>query len=158
MQVRLQNSLETLDSDLQREKSISLDASLNEKRIIEEKNELLKTEQELSQTEVKSQSELNQSKDSLKHLQVQLDEVIKEIEGYIDSDKKLSKDLFEKLKKIVNQITSSQEQYASTYGKNESIKSDSIKRRERIKNIDIELENWKNLKTNSDKMINEFGL
>jgi chromosome segregation protein len=157
LQVRLQNSLETLDSDLQREKSISLDASLNEKRIIEEKNELLKTEQELSQTEVKSQSELNQSKDSLKHLQVQLDEVIKEIEGYIDSDKKLSKDLFEKLKKIVNQITSSQEQYASTYGKNESIKSDSIKRRERIKNIDIELENWKNLKTNSDKMINELN-
>ena len=47
--------------------------------------------------------------------------------------------------------------YASTYGKNESIKSDSIKRRERIKNIDIELENWKNLKTNSDKMIKELN-
>ena len=61
---------------MQREKSISLDASLNEKRIIEEKDELLKTEQELSQTEVKSQSELNQSKASLKQLQLQLDEVI----------------------------------------------------------------------------------
>ena len=44
----------------------------------------------------------------------------------------------------------------SNYGKNESIKSDSIKRRERIKNIDIELENWKNLKTNSDKMMKEL--
>jgi chromosome segregation protein len=157
LQIKLQNSLETLDSDLQREKSISLDASLNEKRIIEEKDELLKTEQELSQTEVRSQSELNQSKASLKQLQAQLDEVIKEIESYIDSDKKLSKDLFEKLKKIVNQITSSQEQYASTYGKNETIKSDSIKRRERIKNIDVELENWKNLKANSDQMIKELN-
>ena len=157
LQIKLQNSLETLDLDLQREKSISLDASLNEKRILGEKDELLKTEQKLSQTEVKSQSELNKSKASLQQLQIQLDEIINEIEGYIDSDKKLTKDIFEKLKKIVNQITSSQEQYASTYGKNESIKSDSIKRRERIKNIDVELENWKNLKTNSDKMINELN-
>jgi chromosome segregation protein len=157
LQIKLQNSLETLDSDLQREKSISLDASLNEKRILEEKDELLKTEHKLTQTEVKSQSELNQSKASLQQLQTQLDEIIIEIESYIDSDKKLTKDLFEKLKKTVNQITSSQEQYASNYGKNESIKSDSIKRRERIKNIDVELENWKNLKTNSDKMIKELN-
>ena len=157
LQIKLQNSLETLDSDLQREKSISLDASLNEKRIIEEKDELLKTEQELSKTEVKSQSELNQSKASLQQLQFQLDKIINEIEGYIDSDKKLTKDLFQQLKKTVNQITSSQEQYATTYGKNETIKSDSIKRRERIKNIDIELENWKNLKTNSDKMVKELN-
>jgi len=157
LQVKLQNSLETLDSDLNREKSISLDASLNEKRILEEKNELLKTEKELSETEVKSQKNLNLSKTSLQQLQGQLDGVINEIEGYIDSEKKLTRDLFEKLKKIVNQITLSQEQYASTYGKNESIKSDSIKRRERIKNIDVELENWKNLKSNSDKMILELN-
>jgi|TARA_B110000914_G_scaffold225935_1_gene248309 chromosome segregation protein len=157
LQIKLQNSLETLDSDLEREKSISLDASLNEKRILEEKDELLKTEKELSQTEVKSQSDLNESKASLQQLNTQLDKTIKEIESYIDSDKKLTRNLFEQLKKIVNQITSSQEYYASTYGKNESIKSDSIKRRERIKNIDIELENWKNLKTNSDKMIKELN-
>ena len=157
LQIKLQKSLETLDSDLEREKSISLDASLNEKRILEEKDELLKTEKEISQTEVKSQTDLNQSKASLQQLQSQLDEVINEIESYIDSDKKLTRNLFDKLKKKVNQITSSQELYASTYGKNESIKSDSIKRRERIKNIDIELENWKNLKTNSNKMIKELN-
>ncbi len=157
LQIKLQKSLETLDSDLQREKSISLDASSNEKRILGEKDELLKTEKELSQTEIKSQSELNQSKTSLQQLRFQLDEIINEIEGYIDSDKKLSKGLFEKLKKIVNEITSSQEQYASTYGKYETIKSDSIKRRERIKNIDVELENWNSLKTSSDKMIQELN-
>ena len=157
LQIKLQKSLETLDLDLQREKSISLDSSLNEKRIFGEKNELLKTEKELSQTEVKSQSELNLSKSSLQQLRDQLDKIIDEIESYIDSDKKLTKDLFQRLKSIVNQITSSQEQYALVYGKNESIKSDSIKRRERIKNIDVELENWKNLKTNSDRMIDELN-
>ena len=51
----------------------------------------------------------------------------------------------------------SQEEYASIYGKNESIKSDSIKRKERINNIDIELENWKNLKSNSEKMLLELN-
>ena len=157
LQIKLQNSLETLNSDLEREKSISLDASLNEKRIFEEKNELLKTEKELSETEVRSQKDLDLSKAGLHELQGHLDEVINEIESYIDSKKTLTRELFEKLKKIVNQITSSQERYASTYGKNESIKSDSIKRRERIKNIDFELENWKNLKSNSDKMIKELN-
>jgi len=157
LQIKLQKSLETLDSDLQREQNISLDASSNEKRILGEKDELLKTEKELSQTELKSQSELNKSTTSLQQLKSQLDQVVNEIETYIDSEKKLTRDLFEKLKKIVNQITSSQEQYASTYGKYESIKSDSIKRRERIKNIDVELENWNSLKTNSDKMVKELN-
>ncbi len=157
IQIKLQNSLETLNSDLEREKSISLDASLNEKRILEEKNELLKTEKELSDTELRSEDEVKKSKNILEELQDKLEDLINEIEGYVDSEKKLTRDLFEKLKKIVGQITTSQEQYASIFGKNESIKSDSIKRRERIKNIDIELENWKNLKTNSDKMIGELN-
>jgi chromosome segregation protein len=157
LQIKLQNSLDTLDSDLEREKSISLDASLNGKRIREEKNELLKTEKEISGTELRSEKDLDQSKSILQKLQLHLDEIINDIESYIDSDKKLTRDTFEKLKKVVNQITTSQEQYASIYGKNESIKSDSIKRRERIKNIDVELENWKNLKTNSDEMIRELN-
>ena len=157
LQIKLQKSLETLDSDLGREKSIALDASLNEKRILEEKNELLKTENELSGKEKISEKDLDDSKLSLQKLQAELDEIIAEIETYIDSDKKLTRKLFERLKKTVNLITASQEKYASNYGRNESIKSDSIKRRERIKNIDIELENWKNLKTNSDKMINELS-
>jgi len=157
LQIKLQNSLDTLDSDLEREKSISLDASLNEKRILEEKNELLKTEKEISATELKSEQDLGRSKVGLQGFQAQLDRIINEIESYIDSDKKLTRELFEKLKRIVTQITTSQEQYASIYGKNESIKSDSIKRRERIKNIDVELENWKSLKTNSAKMISELN-
>ncbi len=157
LQIKLQKSLETLDSDLSREKSIALDASLNEKRILEEKNELLKTENELSDKEKISEKDLDESKNNLQKLQAELDEIIAEIETYIDSDKKLTRELFERLKRTVNLITASQEKYASNYGKNETIKSDSIKRRERIKNIDVELENWKNLKTNSDKMINELS-
>ena len=65
--------------------------------------------------------------------------------------------MFKELRQLVNKITASQEEYAEKYGKNKSIESDSIKRKERIKNIDIELENWRNLKTNSEKMISELN-
>ena len=156
LQERLQKSLETIDSDIAREKSISLDAALNEKRILEEKNELLNTEKQLLDTETVSANNVNRSREDLKNLQDKLDSLINEIEKYIDSEKKLTKDIFIKLKDLVNKITLSQEQYAAVYGKNESIKSDSIKRKERIKNIDTELENWKNLKSNSENMLLEL--
>ena len=158
LQQKLQSSLLTISSDIEREKSITLDASLNEKRIFEEKNELLITEKQLIETETVSTQNVKRSRGSLKDLQDQLEKLINTIEGYIDSDKKLTKELFAELKEIVNKITLSQEDYATIYGKNESIKSDSIKRKERIKNIDTELENWKNLKSNSEKMLTELNL
>ncbi len=154
---KIQNNLKTIDSDLEREKSITLDASLNEKRMLEEKNELLKTEKELFDTENKSKLDLDASSGNLKGLQVKLDNLISEIGTYIDTDRKISKEIFEELKQLVNKITSSQEEYAIYFGKNESIKSDSIKRKERISNIDQELENWKDLKLNSEKMILELA-
>ena len=158
LQQKLQSSLLTISSDIEREKSITLDASLNEKRIFEEKNELLITEKQLIETETVSTQNVKRSRGSLKDLQDQLEKLINTIEGYIDSDKKLTKELFAELKEIVNKITLSQEDYATIYGKNESIKSDSIKRKERIKNIDTELENWKNLKSNSEEMLTKLNL
>ena len=71
--------------------------------------------------------------------------------------KKAYKKIFSELKHLVKKITSSQEEYAEKYGKDKSIQSDSIKRKERIKNIDVELENWINLKSNSEKMISELS-
>ncbi len=153
---KIQNNLKTIDSDLEREKSISLDASLNEKRMLEEKNELLKTEKELFEIENKSKLDLDLSSGKLNDLKNKLDNLISEIGTYIETDRKLSKEIFEELKKLINMITSSQEEYAIYFGKNETIKSDSIKRKERISNIDQELENWKDLKLNSEKMILEL--
>ena len=83
--------------------------------------------------------------------------MINELEVLIDSDQKINKETFKVFKDLINKITISQEKYATCLGKNESIKSDSIKRKERIKNIDNELENWKNLKINSEKMIMELN-
>ena len=157
LQEKLEKSIKTIESDLEREKSISLDADLNERRISKEKEDLLNTENKLLDVETKSSKELQISKTELNKLQNQLDTLLDQIEDDIDNDKKLSKQTFKNLKQLVQKITLSQEEYAEKYGKNKSIESDSIKRKERIKNIDVELENWGNLKTNSKKMISELN-
>ncbi len=157
LQEKLEKSIKTVDSDLEREKSISLDADLNEKRVFKEKNDLLNTENKLLEVESKSSKELQISKSELDDLQNQLSIILDQIERDIDNNNKLSKESFRELKELVKKITSSQEKYAEKYGKNKSMESDSIKRKERIKNIDIELENWRNLKTNSEKMISELN-
>ncbi len=157
LQEKLEKSVKTIDSDLEREKSISLDADLNEKRVLKEKEDLLNTENKLLSVETSSSKELQLSKTQLNQLQNQLDVLLDQIEKDIDKNIQLSKEAFRDLKKLVKKITLSQEEYAEKYGKNKSIESDSIKRKERIKNIDIELENWRNLKTNSEKMISELN-
>ena len=48
---------------------------------------------------------------------------------------KTLKKTFKELKQLVKGITSSQEEYAEKFGKDKSIQSDSIKRKERIKNM-----------------------
>lgn len=157
LQEKLEKSIKTVESDLEREKSISLDADLNEKRISKEKEELLNTENKLLDVENNSSKELQVSKTVLDNLLNQLDAMLDLIEKNIDKGLKLSKETFKSLKQLVKKITLSQEEYAEKYGKNKSIESDSIKRKERIKNIDIEFENWRNLKTNSEKMISELN-
>ncbi len=46
-----------------------------------------------------------------------------------------------------------QENYADSYSKNQNIKNESLKRKERIKVIEKELESWKNLLSKSEKMV-----
>jgi len=204
LSIKLLNNIKVIQSDLEREKSISLDASLNEKRILEEKNELLKTEKQLFDIEKKSEIDLDVSKSDLKDQQIKLDsflgkklesidfkgqlKILKEFEEINNStiqnlkesnvdeaNRNLNKlndllknqiqniesidrnDLTINLRELISDITSSQEKYATSYGKNQTIRSDSIKRKERIKNIDQELENWKDLKLNSEKMILELS-
>ncbi len=65
--------------------------------------------------------------------------------------------VLEELNKLNHKIKISQESYAAAYSKNQTIKADSIKRQERIKNIDEENKNWKNLNSNSEKMVNELN-
>jgi chromosome segregation protein len=97
LQEKLEKSIKTIVSDLEREKSISLDAELNEKRVSKEKEELFKTENELLEVETSSSKELKESKSLLDSLQTKLDTMLDQIERDIDENKKLSKNSFKKL-------------------------------------------------------------
>jgi chromosome segregation protein len=90
-----------------------------------------------------SSSLINKTMDSLKTL-------VSKFESKINSQ------LLEELNKLNKKLKISQENYAAAYSKNQTIKTDSIKRQERIKNIDEEINNWKNLGSNSEKMMNEL--
>ena len=62
----------------------------------------------------------------------------------------------EQISEFTNKIKFTQDKYASALSKHEAIKTETIKRKERITNIDTEIQNWKNLKFNSEKMLKEL--
>ena len=59
----------------------------------------------------------------------------------------------DEITELTDKIKLAQEKYASALSKHNSIQTETIRRQERIKNIDIEIQNWKDLKFNSEKMI-----
>ena len=140
----IKKSLQTFDDDINREKGIIIDANSNEKRLKEEKNELIEIDSKYYETEKKSNQDLN------------------------DAKKKLDMEL-EKVKELINQNNIKDtinvldhfkifiDEYAESYSKNQNIKNESVKRNERINIIDKEIESWKNLLSNSEKMVTELS-
>ena len=63
----------------------------------------------------------------------------------------------EEINELTKKIKLAQKNYAYSLSKYESIKTETIKRQERIKNIETEIQNWKNLKFNSEKMSKELN-
>ena len=138
------NALSTIHEDIDREKSIIIDATSNEKRLKEEKKELIEIDSKYYDTEKKSNEDLNTTKNSLS---IEIDKIKDLIKNQQNNDAILALDNF---KTIIDQ-------YADSFSKNQSIKKESVKRNERIKSIDSEIESWRNLFINSDKMINQLN-
>ena len=140
----IKKSLTTIDEDIDREKSIVIDATSNEKRLKEEKNDLIEIDSKYYDTEKKSSEDLYTTKNTLKG---EIDK-IKELINAKKNEEAIS--LLENFKTII-------EAYADSYSKNQNIKNESIKRKERISIIDNEIESWKNLLINSEKMMNQLN-
>ena len=140
----IKKSLQTFDDDINREKGIVIDANSNEKRLKEEKSELIEIDSKYYETEKQSNEDLNNAKNKLT---LEIDK----IKDLINSEKKEEAiNTLEDSKKII-------EEYANTFSKNQNIKDESVKRNERISVIDKEIESWKNLLSNSEKMVNELS-
>ncbi len=72
----IKKSIGTLDDDIAREKGIIIDANSNEKRLKEEKTELIETDSKYFETEKLSNEELESAKNKLKEEQKAVDEVV----------------------------------------------------------------------------------
>jgi len=139
----IKKSLQTFDDDINREKGIVIDANSNEKRLKEEKNELIEIDSKYYETEKKSNEDLNEAQNKLNF-------EIDKIKDLINSQKNQEAiTVLDRCKIII-------EEYATSFSKNQNIKKDSIKRNERISIIDKEIESWKNLLSNSEKMVKEL--
>ncbi len=139
----IKKTLQTFEEDISREKGIVIDANSNEKRLKEEKNELIEIDSKYYDTEKQSDNDLTTSKEKL---QIEIEKV-KELINSQKNQEALS--ALDNCKMLI-------EAYAGSYSKNENIKKESVKRNERIKVIDTEIESWKNLLLNSEKMVTQL--
>jgi len=140
----IKETLKTFDDDINREKGIVIDAKSNEKRLKEEKNELIEVDSKYYETEKQSNTDLESSKNKLNK---EIDKV-KELINLKKTEEAIS---------VLDNCKITIEEYADSFSKNQNIKKDSIKRNERINIINKEIESWKNLLTNSERMVNEFS-
>ena len=139
----IKKTLQTFEEDIGREKGIVIDANSNEKRLKEEKNELIEIDSKYYETEKQSDNDLNTSKDKLQS-------EIEKVKELINSQKNQEAiSALDNCKLLI-------EAYAGSYSKNENIKKESVKRNERIKVIDTEIESWKNLLSNSEKKVSQL--
>jgi len=69
-------SLKTIEEDTDREKSIVIDANSNEKRLKEEKNQLIEIDSKYFETEKLSNEDLENAKNKLKQEQLSVDEML----------------------------------------------------------------------------------
>ena len=137
-------SLKTIEEDEGREKSIVIDANSNEKRLKEEKHELIEIDSKYYDTEKQSNEDLEAAKNKLN---LEIDKVKELINAQRSND---AITVLDNCKAII-------EEYANSFSKNQNIKKESTKRKERINNIDTEIESWRNLLVNSEKMIIQLG-
>ena len=113
----IKKSLKTIEEDIDREKGIVIDANSNEKRLKEEKSELIEIDSKYFETEKISNEDLDSTKNRLK-------KEIDKVKELINTQKNDEEKLFN-FKIII-------EKYADSFSKNQSIKKESIKRKERV--------------------------
>ena len=198
----IKKSLKIIEEDIDREKGIVIDANSNEKRLKEEKAELIEIDSKYFETEKLSNEDLENAKNQLKEEQKKVDEIINvfadgninigvgpirnvkstitrakelinnnevsqalvlldrcqiEIDDFLNNlEDEESKKKLSNINEKNENIKLLQEKYADSFSKNQSIKKESVKRNERIKAIETEVESWKSLYSNSQKMVTEL--
>ena len=132
----------------EQEKIDNLLKSLSAAKVVEHKNSLEEIRKILIEAiDNIDKNQLQQARENLNNINISLSYIIQKISDTNDDQEIL------KINSGNETIKKLQNEYTVTYSKNQSIKDESTKRKDRINNIDIEIESWKNLLMNSEKMI-----
>jgi len=155
--------------DLEKQTQLDLQTSTQELRKEQDMLEKISKNLSLNNHGKNFISYLNSINQNLESAKTQLEnnenqkakDIIHEVISSIKNEQKMIESLttensIDEITELTSKIKLAQEKYASTLSKYESVKTETIKRQERIKNIDIEAQNWKNLKFNSEKMLKEL--
>jgi len=108
-------SLKTIEEDIDREKGIVIDANSNEKRLKEEKSELIEIDSKYFETEKLSNEDLEKAKNQLNEEQKAVDEIIEIFaNGNINISIDPIKDVINTIEKIKELINSNEANQALT--------------------------------------------
>ena len=154
---KIKKDIKLTYSDINREKEIIANSTNNEERLSKERDDITTIEKNYYEIEKaatddykESLNRLNKAKEALRNFFDKLINIIKNKENIDEGS--IQQEFNQQFENIENQ----QEKYASRFGKYDLVKQEAVKRKERLNNIDKEIQNWRDLKENSSNKLDEL--
>ncbi len=138
-------------NDVTRENEIILKSGNNEDRLKSEREELLEIEKNYYEIEKQSTDDYKKALNKLSQLQIKIKDFFETVILYLKNKDEVNTDkIRNEFNTHLSDIADQQEIYATRFGKYDLVKQESIKRKERLLNIEKEVKNWRDLKENSN--------
>ena len=154
---KIKKDIKLTYSDISREKEIIANSTNNEERLIKERNDIAEVEKNYYEIEKAATDDYKDSLNQLNKAKEALKSFFNKLINIVKNKEEINEDTIQQeFKKEFENIENHQEKYASRFGKYDLVKQEAIKRKERLNNIDKEIQNWRDLKENSTNKLSEL--
>ena len=154
---KIKKDIKLTYSDISREKEIIANSTNNEERLIKERNDIAEVEKNYYEIEKAATDDYKDSLNQLNKAKEALKSFFNKLINIVKNKEEINEDTIQQeFNKEFENIENKQEKYASRFGKYDLVKQEAIKRKERLNNIDKEIQNWRDLKENSTNKLSEL--
>ena len=154
---KIKKDIKLTYSDISREKEIIANSTNNEERLIKERNDIAEIEKNYYEIEKAATDDYKDSLNQLNKAKEALKSFFNKLINIVKNKEEINEDAIQQeFNKEFENIENQQEKYASRFGKYDLVKQEAIKRKERLNNIDKEIQNWRDLKENSTNKLSEL--
>ena len=154
---KIKKDIKLTYSDISREKEIIANSTNNEERLIKERNDIAEVEKNYYEIEKAATDDYKDSLNQLNKAKEALKSFFNKLINIVKNKEEINEDAIQQeFNKEFENIENQQEKYASRFGKYDLVKQEAIKRKERLNNIDKEIQNWRDLKENSTNKLSEL--